>query len=65
MVRWKDGTGNRRAGVEAVEMRLDRFREPTAADEKAYCQNCFQKFHYTELIEGYCADCQPEEQDEP
>ena len=51
-----------------MRVRLDRFLPPTAADERATCQNCLTVVHYEELDDwGHCRDCrkdEPEEDDE-
>lgn len=41
---------------------MNRFREPTARDDVAQCQNCGESFHYEALSDdGFCKQCEPEE----
>jgi len=43
-------------------MQLPRFREPTRADEMAFCQGCRIKFHHEELtVDGMCEECRSDE----
>ena len=48
-----------------MKVSMDRFKEPTAADNLARCQNCFALLHYEELNEwGYCKDCWKDDDEE-
>ena len=39
-------------------MNLDRFKPPTAADDRAACQRCEAIVHYTALDDqGHCPEC--------
>lgn len=48
-------------------MRMDRFREPTAADDRARCQGpCGEMFHHEDLDRrGFCyGGCSPFEDED-